>query len=144
MVKGGALIPSLCALRHAAHALLRPKGWAAAEIDSETLVDSDGADFRIPATTTPYRPNSFLSAALPALALHACDAPGLAVDLGCGSGRDAVFMAETLAARAPQWSVLGIDNHAAALGSRPVTRPAHRPPTSASAATVAVAAARAS
>ena len=96
----------------AAHALLRPKGWDATEL---VATDSVGGTGESSENATPYRPNSFLSAALPALDLHASDAPGLAVDLGCGSGRDAVFMAEILAASAPQWSVLGIDNHVAAL-----------------------------
>lgn len=122
----------------AARDLLEPKGWRprvilADDADDDVMTADDDDDSDEPAS--PYRPNSFLSAALPALELHASDAPGLAVDLGCGSGRDAVFMAETLAASAPQWSVLGIDNHVAALErgrslARRIDRYHHQPPPS--------------
>lgn len=104
-----------------AHALLTPKGWTAEEmqmpqtsdVGSNVSFSSSGSN---PSPASPYRANSFLAAALPELELPDADASGLAVDLGCGSGRDAVYMASLLAERAPSWSVLGIDNHVAALG----------------------------
>eukprot|EP00958_Prasinococcus_capsulatus_P022223 scaffold3111_cov332-Prasinococcus_capsulatus_cf.AAC.17 len=40
------------------------------------------------------------------------DGGGLAVDVGCGSGRDAVYLALKLG---PRWKVLAVDNHRAAL-----------------------------
>ena len=102
----------------AARALLQPKGWEVSEIVSD---DHDALDSLPPSTggvqwpSSPYRPNSFLAAALDELELPHADSAGLAVDLGCGSGRDAVHIASVLAQRAPRWSVLGLDNHAAAL-----------------------------
>ena len=116
----------------AARATLIPKGWALTELDAsepstwapDTTASGSGAGGRSLAASTaatsasPYRPNSFLDAALTAAlpGLHATDAPGTVVDLGCGSGRDAVFLASALADTAPAWRVLGLDNHRAALG----------------------------
>lgn len=103
-----------------AHSLLRPKGWQAEELirdsgeqRSRSAHDDGSSEAEVPAS--PYRANSFLSAVLPALDLHGSEEAGLAVDLGCGSGRDAVYMSSVFAERAPQWTVLGIDNHVAAL-----------------------------
>lgn len=105
----------------AAHSLLGPKGWTAEEMIIPQADDGSGSGSSSGGSTlsspaSPYRANSFLAAALPALELQGADASGLAVDLGCGSGRDAIYMASLLAELAPSWSVLGIDNHVAALG----------------------------
>ena len=103
----------------AARALLQPKGWEVSETvvsDDQNALDSlppSSGDAQLP--SSPYRPNSFLAAALDEIELPHADSAGLAVDLGCGSGRDAVHIASVLAQRAPRWSVLGLDNHAAAL-----------------------------
>lgn len=104
-----------------AQALLSPKGWQATEVD----IDDEpnwfdhypvhvGVEQNL---TSPYRPNSFLAAALEAIDLGdaARASEGLAVDLGCGSGRDAVHIAAALEARAPRWTVVGLDNHKGAL-----------------------------
>ena len=99
----------------AARELLYPKGWRAREIEIGADASADAAA-AAPAAVSPYRPNSFLAAALDALPeLDHAALPGLAVDLGCGSGRDAVHLAHVLSQRAPRWSVVGVDNHAAAL-----------------------------
>ena len=98
----------------AARDLLLPKGWT----PSETVVDDvQAASIRDGDNATPappYRPNSFYRAALSEVELEGADEPGVAIDLGCGSGRDAVFMSEELSTRT-NWDVIGLDNHAAAL-----------------------------
>lgn len=94
----------------AAQGLLQPRGWQADELEISCTTS------RHPPDSTPYRPNSFLAAVLAALELDASDEVGLAVDLGCGSGRDAVYLADRLLQIAPRWNVLGLDNHEAALG----------------------------
>ena len=110
-----------------ANALLQPKGWTPKEIDTEA--DPGWADLRPTAVgldgvlPSPYRPNSFLAAALEAIqddvagedAAEQRETEGLALDLGCGSGRDAVHIASALAVSAPQWQTVGLDNHVAAL-----------------------------
>lgn len=97
----------------AARNFLTPKGWTADELDTgdpATWALNDVQDTNSDAAAaaaveaestalrkapsfdpvSPYRPNSFLAAAMEAVELHASTEPGLAVDLGCGSGRDAV------------------------------------------------------
>ena len=99
----------------AARDLLLPKGWTPSEtvVDDVQAVSIRDGDNATPAAS-PYRPNSFLSAALSEVELEGADEPGVAIDLGCGSGRDAVFMSEELSTRT-NWDVIGLDNHAAAL-----------------------------
>ena len=76
----------------AAQTFLAPKGWTAEGRDTDdpaTWAAAHQEHTRVP-PPSPYRPNSFLSAVLDAAELPAAKDPGLAVDLGCGSGRDAV------------------------------------------------------
>jgi SAM-dependent methyltransferase len=100
----------------AAQEVLGPKGWdvKTSVVDDNGVSSSDSVSSE--ELLSPFRPNSFLHSALSAVdELHAADEAGLAVDLGCGSGRDAVHLASVLGTRAPRWHVLGIDNHEAAL-----------------------------
>ena len=107
-----------------ARAFLGPKGWQADEADialpsvarSLTAVGNAERGAR-----SPFRPNAFLAAALEALtlsgtgALNGANESGLSLDLGCGSGRDAVYLARALAPHTPAWRVRGVDNHGGAL-----------------------------
>ena len=91
---------------------LRPRGWDpilrdAAEPSTWARTPTERGDTSAPS----WRPNSFLHAAMRE-ARPDVDGPAAALDLGCGSGRDAVFIGDALG---PAWSVYGIDNHAAAL-----------------------------
>jgi len=104
-----------------AQALLSPRGWDMDEIDVNSepswldgYPTQVGADECLP---SPYQPNSFLSAALDAIDFgeDALVSEGLVLDLGCGGGRDAVHLATALKARAPRWTVIGVDNHGGAL-----------------------------
>ena len=97
-----------------AQALLRPKGWTAAELSATTAheVESLGSTVRGDDDSAPtWRPNSFLSAVLRSQQITTPE--GVVVDVGCGSGRDAVYLRQHL--QAPEWDVVGVDNHAAAL-----------------------------
>lgn len=95
-----------------AQTLLQPKGWAAAELEA-----NDAASLRRCGTTVDgqdsaptWRPNSFLAAVL--RSQPALPPAGVAVDVGCGSGRDAVHLSQELGTG---WSVVGVDNHGGAL-----------------------------
>lgn len=92
----------------AARELLSPKGWRAAELDAAAASTWAGPLSSGASSAQSWRPNSFLSAVLGAFDFPAA---GAAVDVGCGSGRDAVAMAQRL----PGWRVRGVDNHEAAL-----------------------------
>lgn len=110
----------------AAQALLSPKGWTAAE---RALDGDDGAQLDDRSASAPaWRPNAFLWAVMRELAAMRDSEParkdvsflaaeGTAADLGCGSGRDAVFLSRELCGEAsmPRWSVVGLDNHQGAL-----------------------------
>lgn len=102
-----------------AASLLEAKGWT-----PQLTVSSAGslANARLgdvvpgPSDAQAWRPNSFLAAVCRSLGrLPSEEEPGLVVDLGCGSGRDAVHLASQLHARGCAWQVVGIDNHEAAL-----------------------------
>ena len=95
--------------------LLQPKGWDAVELDASDpatwACDGHVTQLEEGATSaSTLRPNSFLASVLSSVEMPA--APGAAIDLGCGSGRDAVAMALRLG---PAWRVLGLDNHGMAL-----------------------------
>ena len=90
-----------------ADSLLRPKGWTASlcDVDDEATWRNQpqGAG---PDSAPSWRPNSFLAAVLREVSpLPSC---GIAVAVGCGSGRDAVHMKQHLGR---DWEVLGLDNH---------------------------------
>ena len=88
-----------------------PRGWTCAELDA-----ADAATWTRPTTTgdanspVTVRPNAFLDAVLREVPLPP---PGAAIDVGCGGGRDAAYLAQRLPAG---WSVHGVDNHVGALG----------------------------
>tara|TARA_B110001452_G_scaffold224327_1_gene197847 strand:- start:1076 stop:2032 length:957 start_codon:yes stop_codon:yes gene_type:complete len=96
-----------------AQALLQPKGWTAAELEADDASSLrrhgyrtvDGHD-----SAPTWRPNSFLAAVLRSQPVM--PPAGVAVDVGCGSGRDAVHLSQELGA---DWSVVGVDNHGGAL-----------------------------
>ena len=69
------------------------------------------APARGPDSAPLLRPNAFLASALRQVDLPEA---GAAVDVGCGSGRDAVFLAQTLG---DTWETIGVDNHKGALGA---------------------------
>lgn len=95
----------------AAREILEPRGWQPLSLDAadaDTWADREltsGAS-----TAQSWRPNSFLAAVLRAVELPSDG--GAAVDVGCGSGRDAVALAQRLGG---SWRVYGVDNHEAAL-----------------------------
>ena len=99
----------------AARGLLEPKGWSPvllAQPDEARL----GAQTSGPSDDQTWRPNSFLAAVCRALGpLPSESEPGVVLDLGCGSGRDAVYLASQLESRGAAWEVAGVDNHEAAL-----------------------------
>ncbi len=96
-----------------ARALLSPKGWTFVEaIDAERADTWSGADVETGGVSAPsWRPNSFLAAVLREIEPPRGEA-AVAVDVGCGSGRDAVAMALRLGG---SWRVYGVDNHDGAL-----------------------------
>ena len=67
------------------------------------------APARGPDSAPLLRPNAFLASALRQVDLPEA---GAAIDVGCGSGRDAVFLAQTLG---DTWETIGVDNHKGAL-----------------------------
>ena len=69
------------------------------------------APARGPDSAPLLRPNAFLASALRQVDLPEA---GAAIDVGCGSGRDAVFLAQTLG---DMWETTGVDNHKGALGA---------------------------
>ena len=86
-----------------AQALLQPKGWSAKELlverisELERLGPTTAGDDSAPTGPPTWRPNSFLAAVLRSQQLAAPPA-GLVVDVGCGSGRDAVYLRQHLQA----------------------------------------------
>ena len=95
----------------AAQELLTPRGWTCAELDAADAATwarpTTGGDATLPVSV---RPNAFLDAVLREVPLPP---PGAAIDVGCGGGRDAAYLAQRLPAG---WSVHGVDNHVGALG----------------------------
>ena len=93
-----------------ARELLYSKGWSA----TETLIaEGDGWAQAHEAglqSASCLRPNAFLAAVLEEL--ERPESGGAAIDVGCGSGRDAVYMAGALG---KEWQVIGCDNHVGAL-----------------------------
>ena len=87
-----------------AQALLQPKGWSAKELlverasELERLGPTSAGDDSAATGPPTWRPNSFLAAVLRSQQLAAPPA-GLVVDVGCGSGRDAVYLRQQLQAR---------------------------------------------
>ena len=101
----------------AARRLLHSRGWKYAEHDA----DDPGFWVNQPTASGPsnvvsWRPNAFLAAIVRELDLSAMPS-GTYVDVGCGSGRDAVYLAQALQRAGVEGShpVLAIDNHGAAL-----------------------------
>ena len=86
-----------------AQALLQPKGWSAKELlverasELERLGPTTAGDDSAATGPPTWRPNSFLAAVLRSQQLAAPPA-GLVVDVGCGSGRDAVYLRQQLQA----------------------------------------------
>lgn len=101
-----------------ARALLEPKGWTPQMINlsDSAAIAKLGYVTRGPSEAQAWRPNSFLAAVFRSIGtLPHEDEPGAVLDLGCGSGRDAVYLAKELQRRGCKWLVTGIDNHEAAL-----------------------------
>ena len=97
-----------------AQGLLQPKGWGASELIVERVSELEclGPTTHGDDSAPTWRPNSFLAAVLRSQQLG--NPPdGVVVDVGCGSGRDAVFLRQQL--QDPAWDVVGVDNHAGAL-----------------------------
>ena len=95
-----------------ARSIISPKGWEFVEYDSDdpTFWNSHLHSWEQGSRSRPtWRPNSFLAALLREVELPAS---GAALDIGCGSGRDAVWMSQHLGS---EWDVMGLDNHDAAL-----------------------------
>ena len=86
-----------------AQALLQPKGWSAKELlvertsELERLGPTTAGDDSAATGPPTWRPNSFLAAVLRSQQLASPPA-GLVVDVGCGSGRDAVYLRQQLQA----------------------------------------------
>lgn len=110
--RGWTVIPALDASNEEAWGVCAAAGWREAELKSEWSAPS-------------WRPNLFLrhlladaleaaSAVERAAGLPHGDAPStrVALDLGAGNGRDAVFLAEQLGSG---WEVVAVDNHVGAL-----------------------------
>jgi len=93
-----------------ARALLLPKGWKFEERHADDSAFWEGAASESGPDSAPLlRPNAFLASALRQVDLPEA---GAAIDVGCGSGRDAVFLAQTLG---DTWETIGVDNHKGAL-----------------------------
>ena len=93
-----------------ARALLLPKGWEFEERHADDSAFWEGAASESGPDSAPLlRPNAFLASALRQVDLPEA---GAAIDVGCGSGRDAVFLAQTLG---DTWETIGVDNHKGAL-----------------------------
>ncbi|KAJ8908201.1 hypothetical protein NDN08_008295 [Rhodosorus marinus] len=92
----------------AAQQLLVEKGWELSAVFSEVDVRDDLI------STDPsvqcWRPNDFLECVIEELK-DRLPAVGVAIDYGCGSGRDVVYLAQRLKG----WRVIGVDNHSNAL-----------------------------
>mmetsp|Transcript_21537 Transcript_21537/g.47254 ORF Transcript_21537/g.47254 Transcript_21537/m.47254 type:complete len:390 (-) Transcript_21537:108-1277(-) len=106
-----------------AQKLLLEGGW---QVDQEMLDSTAEATWRNqqvvsgPSSARVWKPNEFLEEVFPRLlpALQV-ESPAsershrkVAIDVGCGSGRDAVFLALALG---PSWEIVAIDNHTKAL-----------------------------
>jgi SAM-dependent methyltransferase len=102
-----------------ATSLLQSKGWTPQLIENSAGSSATahlGDVISGPSDAQAWRPNSFLAAVCRSLGrLPFEEQPGLVLDLGCGSGRDAVYIASQLHGRGSAWQVVGIDNHEAAL-----------------------------
>jgi len=95
----------------AAREVLHPRGWRFEERDTcEPSFWCDQYAAAGESELQTWRPNAFLAHVVRELK-HTAEG-GLALDIGCGSGRDAVFLAQELG---DNWDVVGIDNHVAAL-----------------------------
>ena len=93
-----------------AQALIKPRGWMAEELVARPST-WNLAEVRSgpPEQLTPHmRPNSFLASIVQSVGSQL--PTGAAVDVGCGSGRDAVYIAQQTRS-----TTYGIDNHRAAL-----------------------------
>uniref|UniRef100_A0A7S3E5W8 Rhodanese domain-containing protein n=1 Tax=Rhodosorus marinus TaxID=101924 RepID=A0A7S3E5W8_9RHOD len=92
----------------AAQELLVGKGWELSAVFREVDVRDDLV------STDPsvqcWRPNDFLECVIEVLK-DRLPAEGVAIDYGCGSGRDVVYLAQMLKG----WRVIGVDNHSNAL-----------------------------
>lgn len=99
-----------------AREILAPRGWRyeAHDANGKKLWDEHATASGAPAIAQAWRPNAFLAAVVRGLDLHALP-EGSLVDVGCGSGRDAVFLAQALKEAGVERPVIGVDNHGAAL-----------------------------
>ncbi|KAG5183527.1 hypothetical protein JKP88DRAFT_262998 [Tribonema minus] len=106
------------AQREEARGVLEAGGWTIGEeTDVEGGQGMAGVELQVGGESPQvWRPNDFLDFALHKYVLpdivHGDRRTGLALDLGCGNGRDAVFLAQKLP---PGWRVVGVDNHKGAL-----------------------------
>jgi len=104
-----ALIGTASDLSHARE-ILHPRGWQFDQLDAaDSALWAESATASGTSDASTWRPNAFLAGVLRNVQPPCC---GVALDMGCGSGRDAVFMAQELGS---SWDVIGIDNHVAAL-----------------------------
>ncbi|KAK3280771.1 hypothetical protein CYMTET_11402 [Cymbomonas tetramitiformis] len=100
--------------------LLGSKGWVLSALCCDTAeaewtrtleIEQGASSSRV------WRPNEFLERMTPSVIEALASVPPsnlrpVAIDVGCGSGRDAVYLALALG---PEWEVIAIDNHVAAL-----------------------------
>jgi SAM-dependent methyltransferase len=111
--------------RETAKSILEGRGWDVAD-------EIDEAELRVqdleagPVSMQAWQPNIFLRFCMdhldPPLDCAALSTDCGAYDLGCGNGRDAVFMSQRL----PSWTVVGIDNHKGALSRARTLSHSHR------------------
>jgi len=86
---------------------LRKAGWQPAVVDAASIPD-DACTSAAPRAPRPrlWQPAALVRDAIDAIERGSLRGPGIALDVGCGSGRDGAFLAER------GWSVLGIENRA--------------------------------
>mmetsp|Transcript_2235 Transcript_2235/g.6668 ORF Transcript_2235/g.6668 Transcript_2235/m.6668 type:complete len:310 (+) Transcript_2235:304-1233(+) len=100
----GGSLPDL----QAAEELLVSRGWDPSERLLAATIAEHLSD--VGRSVRRWRPNEFLEAVLQAYRWR-LPSQGTAIDYGCGSGRDAVYLALQL----QYWKVIGVDRHSKAL-----------------------------